>query len=178
MTEVDVFARIRKKIQPSVVVSGIANEVGPDEVIWAMGIEQEGTYVLNPLDTEKDWKTSFKKMYIPDYYKIHQWVNKSEDRKKKYPFLAEDDTIESSGRFCGKYVVYGDPIDSLLEISTRQAYGTHSMLPHVEQDILWYPVLCLGKINLWEKLIASIMTTLSFVTRRRYSDLLFLILLV
>lgn len=140
MATQNVLARIRKKIKtPSPPESGFANEVMPDEVIWAMGIEQEGTYVLNPLDTHKDWKTSFQKIYIPDYWKIHQWVNESEERKKTYPFLAKDDTIESSGRFCGKYVVYGDPIDSLLEISTRQAYGTRSMLPYVTSDILWYP---------------------------------------
>ena len=65
---------------PNIVESQIMDEIGdPTQYYkpsWAVGLEMEATYVLNPLNTRntKDW--NLKSIYALDIKKIIEYINK------------------------------------------------------------------------------------------------------
>jgi hypothetical protein len=105
------------------------------DVTWAAGIEMEGTYVFNPLDTKEDWEKSFEKFYVPNADEILTYINRKGYSKEKYPLIVE---AESSGRTCrGISVVEGDPVNSMFEIATDRPYQAFRPLTRAP-DALWY----------------------------------------
>lgn len=107
---------------------------------WAFGLEQEGTYVLNPLDTSGSWDNSFKHIYALDGETLSKWVDTDEERRESYPIVGDKESVESSGRYCeNRWVVKSNPRYSILEISTKEPYGVTTFRSYFATDILWYP---------------------------------------
>jgi hypothetical protein len=99
-------------------------------IFFAVGLEMEATYVLNPLST-KEW--NLKTFYVPNIAKIIRYIEDSED--DKYPFIYE---AEVSGRKCaGVSIIEPDPRHSMLEIATSKYYGLVQKA-FDKTDILYY----------------------------------------
>lgn len=109
------------------------------KITWAAGLEMEGTYVLNPLDSDKNWEKGLSEFYIPDISKIMDYIEKKYGNKtNKYPYIPE---AEVSGRTCaGVAVIKPDPRHSMLEIATDTPYSQieKRMLQYDKNDILYY----------------------------------------
>lgn len=98
---------------------------------WAVGLEMEATYVLNPLDTEKWFLKSF---FVPDFKKIIEYIAKKYN-SSKYSYIVE---AEVSGRTCaGVSVIKPDPRHSMLEIATDRPYK-YTNKAKLSNDILFY----------------------------------------
>ena len=106
-------------------------------ITWAVGLEMEATYILNPLDSNKSWEKGLKELYVLDIEKIIVYNEKKykDAGKKKYPYL---ELAESSGRKCaGKYIINPDPINSMLEVVTDKPYNFLHFKYDIK-DILYY----------------------------------------
>ena len=111
------------------------NTLIEDDIIWAAGIEQEGTYILNPLDTDEDWKKTFKQFYVIDAGHIIDHIEKMRYDKKKYSAIVE---AEQSGRTCDNVVVVdADPVNSMFEICTHVPFQPLQFL-NTKTDLLYY----------------------------------------
>lgn len=108
-------------------------------ITWAAGLEMEGTYILNPLDSDKPWENGLTEFYIPDVNKIIDYIEKKYGKRSgAYPFIPE---AEVSGRTCaGVSVIKPDPRHSMLEIATDRPYSQieKKMLNYDKDDILYY----------------------------------------
>ena len=105
----------------------------------AVGLEMEGTYILNPLDSTYSWKKGLKEFYIPNIKKIINYIENTygniEGVTSKYPFIPE---AEVSGRTCaGVSIIKPDPKHSMLEIATDKPY-TLVKPTKDSDDILYY----------------------------------------
>jgi len=108
-------------------------------ITWAAGLEMEGTYILNPLDSDKPWQKGLKAFYIPNIKKIMDYIENTYGNAggvtSKYPFIPE---AEVSGRTCaGVSVIKPDPRHSMLEIATDKPYTIVKPM-HDKSDILYY----------------------------------------
>ena len=108
-----------------------------EQITWAAGLEMEGTYILNPLDSDKSWENGLKEFYIPDINKIMDYIEKKYGEKSsKYPFIPE---AEVSGRTCGGVsIIKPDPRHSMLEIATDDPYALIKKPMYDKDDILYY----------------------------------------
>lgn len=110
-----------------------------NKVTWAAGLEMEGTYILNPLDTKKQWDESLKEFYVPDVKKIIDYIEKKyKNNPEAYPYIPE---AEVSGRKCGGIsIIKPDPRHSMLEIATSTPYSQieNAMVRHDKNDVLYY----------------------------------------
>ena len=94
----------------------IAEPVHSDKYIWALGIELEATYVLNPLDTDVPWDKSFKTMKSLNIEQVIKYADKlnKQENKKIYPDLDEG---EKSGRQCrGMWVLKSNPYENSMTV--------------------------------------------------------------
>lgn len=88
--------------------------------IWALGLEMEATYILDPMTFE------YKKFAVLDIEHIMDRIEKKKYKKDKYPYIVE---AEQSGRTCGGVTILkSDPPKSMLEIATTTPY---SKLPEI-----------------------------------------------
>ena len=128
--------KLYKKIIDNDVLKSQQSELSP--ITWAAGLEMEGTYILNPLDSDESWDNGLKKFYIPDISKIMNYIDKKYGKKgkNKYIYIPE---AEVSGRKCaGVSVIEPDPKHSMLEIATDNPYTLIKNPMGDKNDILYY----------------------------------------
>ena len=110
-----------------------------EPITWAAGLEMEGTYILNPLDSDEPWSKGLKQFYIPDINQIMDHIDKTYGKRKarnKYIYIPE---AEVSGRTCaGVSVIKPDPKKSMLEIATDDPYTLVKNPMADKNDLLYY----------------------------------------
>jgi hypothetical protein len=110
-----------------------------EPITWAAGLEMEGTYILNPLDSDEPWSKGLKQFYIPDINQIMDHIDKTYGKRKarnKYIYLPE---AEVSGRKCaGVSIIKPDPKKSMLEIATDDPYTLVKNPMADKNDLLYY----------------------------------------